>query len=257
MKKTILIGIILSFTLLLAGCGLISQPDPTPTIMPPTLTPIVLPTEIPLPTEAPPPLPTFTPSPTATAAPVVMLSATVNMENFALRAGPGRLFDRLEQYNEGAVVYILGRENSNNWVLVQTSNNRSGWMNLVGLDVSGPLNSLPIFQVNNAIVLHGHVYLPGKLPIKGVGVSITPADVDDPSRNDVCSTNDAGEWSIYLPLDTKGSWAVAPNSFFCAGPNTMEAPYDCNTNFTLPDVQTFTLPLDLNVEIEFEIVPLQ
>jgi hypothetical protein len=37
----------------------------------------------------------------------------------------------------------------------------------------------------------------------------------------------------------------------------MEAPYDCNTNFTLPDVQTFTLPLDLNVEIEFEIVPLQ
>jgi hypothetical protein len=150
MKKTILVGIILSFSIILAGCGLVNQPAPTPTIMLPTLTPIVL--------------PTFTPSPTATTAPVVMLSAAVNMENFALRAGPGRLFDRLEQYNEGATVNIIGRENSNNWVLVQTSDNRSGWMNLVGLDVSGPLNSLPIFEVNNAIILHGHVYLPGKLP---------------------------------------------------------------------------------------------
>lgn len=257
MKKTNLFTLFLPIGLILTGCGLISQTAPTPTIALPTFTPIVLPTEIPLPTAAPTiALPTLTPAPTSTQAPVTMLNAEVNMDNFTLRAGPGRLFERLELYDTGATVNLIGRENSNNWVLVQTSDHRSGWMNLVGLNVYGAVTSLPIYAVNDAIILHGHVYLPGKLPIKGVGVSITPADVDDPSQNDVCATNDAGEWSIYLPLNTKGSWAVAPNSFFCDEPNAMEAPYDCNTNFTIPDAQIFTLPLDLNVEIEFEIVPL-
>ena len=84
-----------------------------------------------------------------------MLSAKVIFDNYILRIGPGRLYERVDMYNSGAVITLIGREISNNWVLVQTSDNTSGWMNVVGLEIRGDLNSLPMFKIDNAQILAG------------------------------------------------------------------------------------------------------
>ncbi|MBA4386282.1 MAG: hypothetical protein C0410_16230, partial [Anaerolinea sp.] len=154
MKKIIGITLTVILVLTLTGCGLLVSSTPTPIFIPTNTmaafpTEAVVATEIPLPTAIPP---TATPEPTATPAQVAMISAEVTMDNYSLRTGPGRLFERVDTYTVGTVVSLLGREITNNWVLVQTNDSFSGWMNVVGLKPYGDINSLPLFKVDNAQV---------------------------------------------------------------------------------------------------------
>jgi hypothetical protein len=259
MKKYRL-SVAISFVVLsLSACGLIFPAAPTPTIAP-TFTPIIMPTEIPLPTAAPviEPTATATPEPTPTPSTITMLDAQVVFDNYALRSGPGRLFERIALYPTGESVSIIGREFTDNWVLVITSDNRSGWMNVVGLDYVGGLASIPVFDVPHAVVVHGHVYLQMQVPAEGIGVSIAPSDNDLSESSDTSTTNAAGEWAIYLPIVTYGEWTVGPNSYNCEGSNAVTATGDdeCELMGKLPDGQTISLPLDRDVAIEFLILPL-
>lgn len=258
MKKihVILIGFICIGTL--ASCDVFKQTTPTPTAQP-TPTIFIIQTEIPLPTPAETtPLPTSAPAKIATQSAVTMISAEVTMDSYSLRVGPGRLFERVYMYNTGEIVNILGRETSNNWVLVQTSDNRAGWMNVTGLDYLGELDSVPVFTVSDVQVLHGHVYLADSTPATGIGVSLAPSSTNLSDSYDESITNTQGEWYIYMPLDIVSGWWVGPNSAVCGISNAVTANEDnsCTINGNLPPARDVSLPLEQDVAIEFQILPL-
>ncbi len=259
MKKTgiLMIGILMLG--LLSACDLLTPAEPTPMVYP-TLAAAVCPTEIPLPTMEPTiALPTSTPAPTATPAPVSMVSAAVKLDNFSLRSGPSRLFERIEQYTSGDVVNIFGREATNTWMLVTTEDYRTGWMRKDGLDVQGDTLLLPIYNVENAHLLRGHVYLADQTPAYGVGLHLSPAADVNGSRYDEAETNASGEWVFYIPLSEKGEWVVGPNSVTCANTNAAvpTGPESCEIIGNMPFAQTVTLPYTTDVSIEFMMLAAQ
>jgi len=166
------------------------------------------------------------------------------------------LFDRINMYNTGAEVALFGREVSNNWVLVVSDDHLSGWMNVVGLEILGDLNSLPVFSVENAQVLHGHVYNQGGEPANGVTVSIASSDTDLSASTDVSTTNEEGVWAIYLPADQSGEWMIGPNGYSCENSNAViPAEGSCDLNGKFPTAQTIELPRENTLGIEFQILP--
>lgn len=258
MKKYIMFLLALLVLIPLAGCSALFPAPATPTIAP-TFTPIIMPTEIPLPTAAPilEPTPTFTPEPTATPAAVSMLDARVVFDSYILRTGPGRLFERIAMYDTDAKITLIGREFSNNWVLVLTSDNRSGWMNVVGLEIQSALGLLPVFQVKDAQVIYGHVYLQSQVPAQGISIAISDEDVDISESIDTSTTNVEGLWAIYLPDELSGEYYVGPNAYACEDSNAViPAEGGCILAGKLPDGQLISLPLNLDVAIEFQLLPL-
>ncbi len=257
MKKFGFFSLTFLLVAVLAGCGLLSQPEPTPTPIPPTPSPVVLPTEIPLPTEAATQIiPTATLEATPTPAPITMVSAAVAFDSLQLRSGPGRLFERINIYAEGEIVTLIGREKGNNWVLVQTGDHRSGWMKVEGLTFMGSIDSLPEFKVEDAQILRGHVYAPDNTPATYIGVSLASEETGLETALDENMTNELGEWFLYLPLEVKGTWIVGPNSALCAKSNMVKTTAEgCEINGNLPSPQAVTLPLDLDLAIEFQIIP--
>jgi hypothetical protein len=147
-------------------------------------------------------------------------------------------------------VTLLGREPGNNWVLVQTPNNLSGWMNVVGLTMIGDVTPLPIFQVTNVLVLHGHVWTVDNKPATDVNVGIFSVDNPSANREDNSKTNSVGEWYLYLPSDFKGNWTVGIVAYGCTG-NVVNNPTDCNLIGKFPGATAISLPMTADVNIEF------
>jgi hypothetical protein len=177
-----------------------------------------------------------------------LIKAEVIFDNYLLREGPGRLFGQVAMYKTGTSVDIIGYARGGEWVLVQTQDHRSGWMNIVGLQYTGDIVTLPVIAVDNAQVLHGHVYKPGQNPASAIGVSLAPAFSSDPNLQDAANTNEAGEWYFYIPTDKTGQWYVGPNAYSCKS-NAVDA--SCSLLWKLPDAQTVTLPFTQDVSIEF------
>lgn len=244
MKTIKIITPLILLILVLTGCGNATPAAlPTPT---PTYLPLIL-----LPTQAPTAqLPTITPLPlpTATARPIVPIDAEVVYDNYLLREGPGRMFTQVTIYDTGDKVTMLARERGDNWVLVQTEDNRSGWMNVVGLKFIGDISPLPEIMVTNAQVLHGRVWAVDKTPATKIGVSISRVINDTPDYQDNSLTNANGEWYIYLPLGYKGDWVVGINSY---SPESSAVDSAGNLIGKFPGAQLITLPQTADVSIEF------
>ena len=238
--------VILVLILGLSACNRATPaPLPTPTA---TSSPLIL-----LPTQAPTaqlPTATMPPAPTATQSAFIPIDANITFDYYSLRTGPGRMFETLRMYDSGSKVTLLAREAGNNWVLVQTDDNRSGWMNVVGLTMIGDVTPLPVIQVTNAQVLHGHVYTVDKKPATDVNVGIFSVDEPSPDRQDNSKTNSAGEWYIYLPMDSKGNWTIGIVSYGCTG-NVVDNPTSCALIGNFPGAIPLLLPQTADVNIEF------
>ncbi len=252
MKKMIFV-IFLSL-ILISGCT--SRKSPTPQPAPPQVrqmspTQVATYTEIPLPTAA---LPTLAPSPTLTPTPesILPIAASVAFDNYILRAGPGRLFDRVAMYSSGTSIQVLGRSMGIDWVMVQTADQRIGWMNTVGLEHLGDFSSLPIFKYPDAVMLGGHVWNLDKSPASGIGIRLIPAgSKDDDQREDV-TTGPDGAWYAYLPAGSSGAWEVHAVSYSCPA-NVPTG--QCTISGNLPASMTVSLPEALNVSIEMSMQP--
>ncbi len=233
---------------ILAGCGNATPAAlPTPT---PTYLPLIL-----LPTQAPTTqLPTATPQPgpTATASAFVPIDAEIIYDNYQLRVGPGRMFEKVDMYDTGDRVTLLARERGDNWLLVQTADNQSGWMNVVGLKFIGDTSPLPMITVTNAQVLHGRVWAVDKTPATMIGVSISRVMEPNPDLEDNSPTNANGEWYLYVPLGFKGDWVIGVNSW-----SPLSSAVDSAGNLIgkLPGAQLITLPLAVDVSYEFALEP--
>jgi hypothetical protein len=244
MKRTLSSLLILTAVIALSAC---SRPTPAPLPTPTaTYSPLIL-----LPTQAPTaqlPTPTLPPAFTPTPGAFIPIDAEITVDNFFLRTGPGRMFEPITTYEIGSRVTLLGREPGNNWVLVQTEDSRSGWMNIDYLSFIGDVTPLPIFKVSNALVLHGHVWTVDNKPATKIGVSIFSPDNPNPDREDVAITNNQGEWYLYLPLSYTGNWTVGTNSY-----SEDSSAVDSNKNLVgkWPSAQLISLPMTADVNIEF------
>jgi hypothetical protein len=252
MKK--LTVVILLSLLLISGCRVDQSPTPQPA--PPQVrqmspTQVAVPTEIPLPTAA---LPTLAPSPTFTPTPeaVLPIQASVASDNYILRAGPGRLFERVSMYSSGAEIRVLGRSMGIDWVMVQTADQRIGWMNTGGLDHLGDFSSLPIFKYPDAVMLSGHVWNLDGSPAQGIGMRLIPAGSKDGNQREDITTGADGAWYAYLPAGSSGAWEVHAVSHKCAADVPVE---QCTINGNLPESMTISLPEALNVNIEMSMQP--
>jgi hypothetical protein len=185
-----------------------------------------------------------------------MLNATVVFDNYSLREGPGRLFERVNMYNTSESLTVIAREPGNNWVFVQVNSDyRSGWMNTVGLDIIGDIKTLPFYEVNDVQIIHGHVYLSNGEPATKIGVSIAPNVNDLTASSDVCETNDEGEWYLYFPADVQGAFIVGPNSYGCEGSTAVNtADGNCTLKGSFPPPVEIGLPYG-GTAIDFEIIP--
>jgi len=248
MKNYRILLVLVITGLLLAAC---SQPTPAPLPTPAnTFLPLIL-----LPTQAATaqlPTATLPPMPTSTIAPYTPIAAEVNVDNLLLREGPGRMFKSVDMYNTGDRVTLLAREPGNNWVLVKTADNQSGWMNVDYLNFTGDVTPLPAIKVTNAQVIHGRVWNVNKTPATKIGVSISRVNNPSPDFQDVSPTNSNGEWYLYLPLNYSGDWVVGTNSYS----DKSNAVDSSGALIGLwPGAQAITLPLQADVSIEFAFLP--
>lgn len=235
---------------LLSACSIRKTPAAPPAATLPLLQPTstaVIPTETLQPTAA---LPTLQPTPAASpmARPILPIAAAVTFDNFILREGPGRLFGRVAMYDSGSQVTVLGRVLGDNWVLVQTDDHRSGWMNTIGLDHLGNFTSLPVYTVQEAVMLTGHVWNTDRSPAAGFGIAIFPSgSTENDLREDVITGTD-GAWYAYLPGNSKGEWEIQVVS--CPAGTAVEI---CRES--LPPGQLVILPDAAEVSIEMSIQP--
>ncbi len=244
MKTIKIITPLILLTFMLAGCGNVTPaalPTPTPTYIPFILLPTQEPT-VQLPTITP------QPGPTATSRPFDAIKATVNVENLKLRKGPGFMFDTVRTYDIGELVAILMREPGNNWVLVQTADNRSGWMNVNYLSFTEDMALLPVITVTGVQTIRGRVLRTDMAPATKIGVSIARVIDPGPDFQDQTMTNASGEWYLYLPLELRGDWVIGVNAY---SPDSNAVDSSGNLVGGLPGAQKITLPLQADVSFEF------
>jgi hypothetical protein len=117
----------------------VDTPTPTSTPVPPTATAV----DTPRPTNTPvPPTATATPTPTATPAPGAEI---VDCQYLWLREGPGQYTcSKLQAYAAGTQVAVLGKETSERWLQVETTDGKTGWMSTSFLQLNVALENVPI-----------------------------------------------------------------------------------------------------------------
>ncbi len=253
MRKYFAILLVFFGVFLLAGCGVFEQPRPTPTF-PPTSTPVMLlPTFTPVPPTEVPPTATTLPQPTPTGAPFEPVKATITVDNFKLRTGPGFLFDAVALYDSNTEVLVMGKAPGENWLFVQTEDNRSGWMKTEYLDLNGDLAALPLIAPSDVQTISGHVRTKDNNTFaSGIGILLEPQSGYTGTNGDNALTDSSGTFYIYLPKRMEGDYFIEPNGFNCTGNLVVgkcELPYD------LPIAQPLTLPMKSDVTIEFVLTP--
>lgn len=250
MKKVTLILLVCLVVIFLTGCSLFKQPAPTPTFPPTEASTQPLPTATQIPPTQALPTPTSIPQPTKTLAPIQPINATITVDNFKLRSGPGFLFDTVAQYDANSTVKVLGRAQGENWLYVETEDNLSGWMKIEYLDLSGDLETLPFFAETNAQTIIGHVRTRANVFASGIGVLISPQSGYSGTNGDVALTDSSGTFYLYLPKNLEGDYFIEVNAYNCTG-NLITG--ECQLPYTMPPVQPITLPAPVGVTIEFEL----
>ncbi len=158
-RPFLLILVLLVLTLGCTSVGrMVVAPTPTPTATPlPTLRPTVTttptPTITPTATFTPTPLPTATPIPsptatlTATPSPEPVARAVVRNPTVNVRSGPAITFPRVGEVYQGETYGIVGTDPAGDWwKICCLDGTESGWVRGDLLDISGPLDDVPVIN---------------------------------------------------------------------------------------------------------------
>ena len=216
MKTSPFLSLILSFTILLAGCVSLTTPEPTPTIaIPPTSTQPV-PTETPVPSK---PTPTETPIPTATGtpSPISPVTLVVGVDQINLRKGPGRLFDKVETYPKDSQMYAYGQAPGGEWLLVRTENDLVGWVAAEFTQSESKTTDLPVFTTDQGYLVTGKVVGPDDVPIPGVSFAVHQG-AENLGRRVDAKTDALGIYYAFLPPGSGGTWIADIVGVYCDSP---------------------------------------
>ncbi len=208
MRSVRLLPIVLVLALSLA-CTLspmVSPPatqTPTPTIPVPTRTP-------PPPTatayRTPTPLPN-TPVPPTPTLPQAAFTAEVLGERLNLRVGPSTLHTIIGTVTKGTYVSVIGKAPGDEWVFVESTSGKAGWLSVQFLQLHGSLSSLEDVQVKSSYIIAGQVVDSAGTPVNGVDLAVYQGEGPNQLRTD--ATSDAtGHFYAYLPVGAQGTWTV-------------------------------------------------
>jgi hypothetical protein len=178
---------------------LVSQSIPTETKPPEsTATPTILPTE--------------TPAPSLT--PFVPFIASVWADNVNVRTNPGYLFPALRLLVKGSNLTILGKAPGDEWMYVQTSDGKKGWVFTQLIESQVDVEAVPMVEPQNVQLIQGRVLDSMGTPIQGVGFAVVQGTGDRPPMN-IVQTDASGNFYSFMPLTANGQWAVNYNSIAC------------------------------------------
>ena len=227
MKRNLILLLIL---LLISGCSLPRQAEPTPTFAPteaPTATLAFTATLPPTGTPTPSPIPTMTPKPTATTSPTpyVPFQATVLVDNVNLRLNPGYLFESARTINRGDTFRVLGRSPGEEWMYVELPSGERGWIFTLLIDTDQDLGAAPLTQPADVQLVRGRVQDVEDNPISGIQFMITQGDSENAPRTDAM-TDANGDFYAFMPANLSGEWTVAFTAIACTS-NTMDENCNC------------------------------
>lgn len=216
MKKAVRLLRLLFVPALSLACTLspVVTPPPTrtpsPTIRLPARTPIA-PTATLRPTPTPEPATLAPPTPTL---PAPVFTAEVRAERINLRSGPSTLHTVAGTLTKGNHVSVLGKAPGIDWVLVETSQGKTGWLSVKFLLLHGDLNRLEDVAVRSSYFIEGRVMDSKGTPINGVSLAIYQGEGAGQLRTEATSGAD-GRFYAYLPLGARGAWMVEVTGVSC------------------------------------------
>ncbi len=194
--------------------------------------------------------PTAGPLPAQTYVPFTVFTGA---DNLALRVGPGYLFTRIGLLPEGASLRVLGRSRGGEWALVQTSDNRVGWMFIQLITASGSdWATAPYSDPVGAQLITGIVKDEAGQPISGIQFAFTQGSGSLVPRTDAM-TDSTGTFYAYMPANVRGQWYVSYAAIACTS-NTMDA--SCNPKNGIggrpyPEGEYIALPLAPPAVLQF------
>ncbi|MBN2046096.1 MAG: SH3 domain-containing protein [Anaerolineales bacterium] len=224
-KVRILLVGVFCLVLLLAGCApqavepsaemiqtAIAQTqaaEPTETPVPPTLAP----------TRTPAPSPTAYETPEPTTSPPI--NGEISAAFLNLRTGPSTLFDIVNTFVEGTAVTALSRSPDSEWVKVEIEFEEEppleGWMAVIYLELDGEAAALPQETFPAEQTLTGKVSDTEGNPIPGINVAFV-LNYDEVDLRADATSNQNGEFTVYLPEELFGTFDVQIVSWTCESP---------------------------------------
>lgn len=184
-----------------------------------------------------------TPAPTDASQPFRPFSATPWADNVLLRSNPGYLFPKLGVLSQGTELRVLGHAPGNEWLVVQTTDGRSGWVFAKLIDLGGhdPAES-PTIQPSGVQIVVGRVKDELQQPISGIQFALLQGSGSLAPRNDAV-TDETGTFYAFMPADAAGSWLVSYTAVACTS-NTMDPNCNCvNNHCGMPDPQRVDIVL--------------
>lgn len=196
-----------------------------------------------------------TPAPSPT--PSYSTSGMVSTPTLNLRAGPGTIFQILDSHPEGAAVLVVGRTPNGDWVMVKadasdgSGEEIEGWMYASLLRITGDIDRLPEITLYEKYAIRGRVTDDKDNPINSVRVSAIYYSLSaDPIWGDD-TTNDEGEFTIYLPPSMSGPFDVQIVEVYC---DSLIVTEECIVidYFTVHYREEVTLPHEKDLHFTYE-----
>ncbi len=211
--------------------------------------PTIVPTS-PAPPETPltsiPEVPTETVAPSPEPVPQIM-EAEVAAATLNLRGGPSLLHNIISQYRQGEVVTVLARAPGNEWVKILAKDNKTGWMSVAHITLKSDLALLPIYEINESLVVNGTVVDASGNGIPGIQVAVTRLGGAQRVRVDGITLQD-GDFYAYAPIEYQGTWLASVVGVNCESPIV-----DVNCRFAgvFSPVEGFNITLPTSEVIQF------
>lgn len=214
-RRWVLFFVTLSIVILTVGCQSNQPINPiTGDNNTPTLTPEL--PQNPVQVTSTPQQPTQ--SPTATTVPSPQpIEAEISAATLNLRSGPGMLHNIINQYQKGAIVTVIARAPGNEWVKVLAKDNKIGWMFAAHLVFKQNIDLVPVYEINESLVIRGKVVNASGAGIPGVQVGITRLGGGQRVRVEGISQFD-GSFYAYAPVEYQGTWLASVLSVDCKSP---------------------------------------
>jgi uncharacterized protein YraI len=166
------------------------------------------------------------PKASAVVSPFTPFAASTWAANVLLRTSPGYLFPQIAVLAERTSLTVLGRSPGGEWLLVQTTDNRAGWVFAQLVDAGGgnPAEA-PLIRPPGVQEVIGVVKDEAGVPISGIQFSLVQGTGNQAPRNDAM-TDQSGTFHAFMPATAQGTWDVGFTAVSCKS-NTMDANCNC------------------------------
>jgi len=154
---------------------------------------------------------------TPTQAPVAQtFDATVSADTLNLRAGPSMLHNIISQFKKGDTVKVLARAPGDEWLKVLGKDNKIGWVYIAHVTLNQAVTLLPIYTINESLVIRGRVVDASGKGIPGIQIAVTRMGANR-ARVTAISTAD-GMFYAYAPAEYQGDWLASVIGVDCKSP---------------------------------------